>query len=114
VISRAENTVLVPDLCFVSARAIAAQGPEDGWLEPPPDLVVEVLSPSNRPGEMREKVADYVAGGCRLIWMVDPRRQCVTVHQPGMPPNLLHVQDVLDGAHVLPGFRLPLANLFVG
>lgn len=112
VLSRTEHTVRVPDISFVSvARPVSEPGPES-LLEGPPGLAVEVLSPSNRAGEMREKVDDYFAAGCPLVWVVDPRRRKVTVHRPGEQATSLSVSDVLNGDPVLPGFRLPLGQLF--
>jgi Uma2 family endonuclease len=81
-------------------------------FEGAPDLAVEVLSPSNRAGAIRDKVADYLAAGCSLVWVVDPRRRRVSVHEPGKATSFLEIPDTLDGAPVLPGFRLALVDLF--
>jgi len=114
VLSRTEHTVRGPDLSFVSAHRIAAGSMPWSLLEGAPDLAVEILSPSNRAGEIRDKVTDYLEAGCRLVWVVDARRRRVTVHEPGMQATTLQVSDALDGGLVLPGFRLPLAELFAG
>lgn len=112
VLSRTEHTVRVPDLSFISAaRPVIESGP-DSLLEGPPDLAVEVLSPSNRAGEMRVKVADYLAAGCALVWVVDPRRRLVTVHRARRHATSLLAADVLTGDPVLPGFQVPLSQLF--
>ena len=112
VLSRAEATVRGPDLSFVSAQRIAPGPLPLSLFEGAPDLAVEILSPSNREGEIRGKVADYLAAGGRLVWVVDPIRRRVTVHEPGKQATLLLASDVLDGGPVLPGFRLPLGELF--
>lgn len=114
VLNRAAATIRVPDLSFVSAQRIGRGSVPWGLLEGAPDLAVEILSPSNRAGEMREKVADYLAAGCRLVWVVDAARRRVTVHEPGEQTTSLQPPDALDGGTVLPGFRLPLAELFSG
>jgi Uma2 family endonuclease len=61
---------------------------------------------------MAAKVRDYLAGGARAVWVLDPRRRTVTVHRPGREPESLSRNDTLDGGAVLPGFRLPVAEIF--
>ena len=78
-----------------------------------PDLAIEVVSPSNSESEILRKVAIYLQGGTRLVWLVRPRQQTVTVFSPTVPEQVLTAADTLDGGEVLPGFRLPLAKLFV-
>lgn len=112
VLSREEHTLRGPDLSFVSARRIGYGVLQESMFEGAPDLAVEVLSPSNRAGEVRQKVADYLGAGCRLVWVVDPRRRRVTMHEPGKATSSLKASDTLDGAPVLPGFRLALIDLF--
>ena len=77
-----------------------------------PDLAVEVLSPSNRAGEIHAKVADYLAAGARLVWIVDPKRRSVTVHETLLVPRRLGGRDVLDGGDVLPGFAITVEAIF--
>ena len=77
-----------------------------------PNLVVEVLSPSNRPGEMARKLAAYFAGGVELVWVIDPATRSATVHAAADSAVLLAEAGTLDGGAVLPGFALPLAALF--
>ena len=114
VLSRTEATVRGPDISFLARDRIQAGPWPLSLIEGAPDLAVEILSPSNRAGEIAEKVADYLAAGCRLVWVVDARRRQVTVHEPGKQATSLQVSDALDGGPVLPGFRLPLAQLFAG
>ena len=77
-----------------------------------PDLAVEVLSPSNRLRDVREKVADLLAAGTRLVWVVDPRRKKVTAYRALLAPRALEEADRLDGEDVVPGFSLPVSALF--
>jgi len=114
VLSRTEHTLRGPDLSFVSAGRGGSGVLPEGAFQGAPDLAVEVLSPSNRAGEIREKVADYLGAGCSLVWVVDPRRRRVSVHEPGKATSFLEVPATLDGAPVLPGFRLTLVELFGG
>ena len=111
ILSRDPDTVLGPDLSFVRAERLPPLA-EEGFFEGPPDLAVEVLSPSNTATEVARKVALYLEAGCPLVWVVDGPRRHVHVHRPGRPPRTLGIGDALDGADVLPGFTLPLAELF--
>ena len=76
VLSRDPNTVRAPDVAFVrTGREIG-----DGFIEGAPDLAVEVLSPGDRPGSVREKVAEWLDAGTEAVWVVDPRARTVTIH----------------------------------
>jgi Uma2 family endonuclease len=78
-----------------------------------PDLAVEVLSKSNTPTEMRRKLREYFLAGVRLVWMIDPRKRQADVYtSPDAPAATLDQSQALDGGEVLPGFTLPLADLF--
>lgn len=111
ILARDPDTVRGPDIGFVSAERIPADGFE-GFVPLAPDLAVEVLSPDDRPGAMREKIGHYLVAGTRLVWVVDPIRRSVTVHAAGEPPHTIHEGDVLDGGEVVPGFRYEIARLF--
>ncbi|MBC8117685.1 MAG: Uma2 family endonuclease, partial [Candidatus Saccharimonas sp.] len=76
------------------------------------DLAVEVLSESNTYGEMQLKLADYFAASVRLVWIVDPELRTVEVHADPGQMTLLRQDDTLDGGAVLPGFVVPLKDLF--
>jgi Uma2 family endonuclease len=110
-ISRDPDTVRAPDVAFVAADRVAMQ-PAKGFLEGAPDLAVEVLSPSDRPAEVVAKVQDWLQAGCRCVWVVDPQTQTVSVHQPNRPAVVLGVEGQLAGQDVLPGFMLPVADVF--
>jgi Uma2 family endonuclease len=77
----------------------------------PPELVVEVLSPGDRPGEVLAKVADWLNGGARLVWIVDPERRLGRVHRQDGSVTLLAESETLDGEDVVPGFSCPLATI---
>ena len=109
---RDPDTVLAPDVAYVRQERLPPPGQRAGFPDLAPDLVVEVLSPSNTPAEVARKVAIYLAAGTELVWVVDRPRQSVTVHRAGRPQRTLGLGDVLEGEDVLPGFGLPLAELF--
>ncbi|MGH2532874.1 MAG: Uma2 family endonuclease [Thermomicrobiales bacterium] len=106
------QTVLVPDVAFVRWERLPDGAPPKRYIPVPPDLAVEVRSPSDRPGEISQKLALYQRAGVPLVWWVDPARRAVTVHRLGHPVVDLHQGDELDGADILPGFRLPVADIF--
>lgn len=108
---RKPDTVRGPDIAFSSNQRLQRY-PEDGFLNAAPDLCIEVLSPSNRAAGIQQKVLEYLAGGARLIWIIDPKRKQVRVYRSPTDIRLLGPDDVLEGEAVLPGFALPLARLF--
>ncbi len=104
--------VRAPDIGFVAAaRAVpAGRGP----VPIPPDLTVEVISPSDMLVKVAAKVQAYLEAGVRLIWVVNPRNRTVRVYRQGMDGYAtLSASDHLDGEDVVPGFSLPIASLFV-
>jgi Uma2 family endonuclease len=105
-------TVRGPDVSFVARERIPADGLPDGFLRLAPDLAVEVISSSNRAAGLAEKVNEYLRAGVRRVWVVDPRRRTVTEHARGADVRVLGGADVLDGGDVVPGFRIPVGDLF--
>ncbi|MBA3416853.1 MAG: Uma2 family endonuclease [Chloroflexia bacterium] len=112
VLDRRPDIVLAPDLAFVRADRLPPMADRTSYAEMSPDLAIEVLSPSNRAQEMLDKVLLYLEAGTRLVWIFDPNREAVTVHTPDRVARTLLVGDTLDGGDVLPGFSLPVAELF--
>lgn len=105
--------IRIPDISFVSwARLAGGRLPRDPIAAFAPDLAVEVLSPSNTRQEMERKLRDYFAAGVQLVWYVDPPSRTLTVYTAPDQSRLLHETDTLDGGSVLPGFTLPLQQLF--
>jgi len=105
------DTVRAPDVAFVHRDRLPESSPA-GYAPFAPDLVVEVLSPDDRPGEVLAKVADWLSAGCRLVWVVDPVRRTARVYRADGTESLLTDRDALDGEEVLPGFACPLASMF--
>ena len=108
---RDPDTVLAPDVSVVT-RSVAANAPARGFAEAVPVLAAEVLSPDDSPREIARKVDIYHGAGVALVWVVDPARRTVAVHQPGREPQVFGGDDMLDGGEVLPGFAMPLDRLF--
>jgi Uma2 family endonuclease len=106
------DTVRAPDVSFVRADRLPPRSEWTGYLRLPPDLVVEVISPHDRASDISEKVAEYLAAGVKAIWVIEPRLQTVTIYEAGQHPRLLAVGDVLEGGDIVPGFQMPVADLF--
>lgn len=106
------QTVVVPDLSFVRWERLPGRAIPDGYIPVPPDLAVEVMSPSDEPANIAKKRELYRRAGVALVWWVDPARRTVAVYRGGEFVAELGVGDILDGGDVLPGFRLPVADIF--
>jgi Uma2 family endonuclease len=105
--------VRIPDVAFASwDRFPERKIPVEPIPSLAPDLVVEVLSESNTPAEMKRKRGEYFTHGVRMIWEVDPEPRTVTVYTPDGAVVLLDAAQTLDGGAVLPGFTLNLSELF--
>ena len=100
----------MPDVGFVSISR-QPQPSHDTWNPTVLDLAVEVVSPTDRPKNIIDKVANYLAAGT-VVWMVYPDEKQIKVYEPGQPVKTYTVKDVLDGGRVLPGFELSLKDLF--
>jgi Uma2 family endonuclease len=103
-----------PDVSFISWSQI----PDRGTRRAPvpdlyPDLAVEFLSPSNTRREMARKRKEYFLAGTRLVWQVNPRTRTVDVYTAPDEFTTLTEADTLDGGDVLPGFTVPVRNIFV-
>ena len=112
VLARNPDVVLAPDAAFVRAERLPPWEERAGFLQLAPDVAVEIVSPSDRMTQVRRKIAKYLEHGMPLVFMVEPRRRTVTAFRPGREPRVYREDDVLDGDDVLPGFRLPVADLF--
>lgn len=104
--------MLAPDLAFVRGERLPPREQWQGFLRLAPDLAVEILSPNDRAGYVTDKVMAYLDAGTQLVWLVDPRRHLVTVYTADRLARLLRSGESLDGGAVLPGFALPLDELF--
>lgn len=106
------TTVRVPDAAFVRAERAPQGKARKSFPRLAPDLIVEVLSPSDSTSEVVAKLEMYQEAGVLLIWLVDPDKLTVTVLASGKPTEILGPEDTLDGGEVLPEFRVPVAEIF--
>jgi Uma2 family endonuclease len=100
----------MPDVGFISKQR-QPQTPHGPFIPNNPDLAVEVISPTDKPKDVRTKTANYVATGT-VVWLVDPDVQEIEVHIPGRLVKTYHVDETLEGGDVLPGFKLILRDIF--
>ena len=121
-----EGVILGPVGCILSDRPATVRGPdiavllerrsEEGepgnWIRGAPDVAIEILSPSNRPGEMREKIRDYFEADALRVWIVDPKTRTVTIHQTDGSKKIFQEGDLLEDPDVLPGFAVGVEELF--
>ncbi len=105
ILRRDPDRVRAPDVSFLRADRIPESGLPDGYIDGPPDLAVEVISPSDTLYEVDDKIAQFLAAGTRLAWVLNPRRRTVAVHAPGAPVHVLGEGDTIDAGDVVPGFR---------
>jgi Uma2 family endonuclease len=104
------DTVRGPDVSFVRHERVPDPIPR-GYARFAPDLAVEVLSPDDRPGEILEKVADYLNAGTQLVWIIDPDRRQAHVYRGDGTISLINEGEMLGGEDVLPGFACRLAEV---
>lgn len=105
-IGRNPDTVLGPDVAFVRSERVVKTRK---FFEGPPDLAVEVVSPGDSYTEVEEKAADWLRAGTLAVIVVDPVRQSVRIHRAG---EIVDVADAISVDDVVPGWRLPLAEIF--
>jgi Uma2 family endonuclease len=108
-----EGLVRMPDLSFVSWKKLPRKEyPATPIADVVPDLAAEILSEGNTRGEMQRKRKEYFLAGVELVWEIDPFKRTVAIYTSPDDVTTLTESDTLDGGAVLPGFSLPLKELF--
>lgn len=105
------DTVRAPDVAFLRAERFPPGGVK-GFFQGPPDLAVEVVSPSDRASEVAAKVQDWLRAGCSMVWVVDPEKRTVSVHRPRDAVAVLTTSDTLTGGDLLPEFSMQVLAIF--
>jgi Uma2 family endonuclease len=105
-------TVRAPDGAFVSRQRLEAVGEIEGYWPGAPDVAVEVISPSDRYTDVEDKVVEWLEAGGRMVIVVNPRQRSVTVYHSCTNMSRLTEEDVLDGGDVVPGWQLPIKEVF--
>ncbi len=112
ILHRRPDIVRIPDGSFVAREHIPDGDLPKGFWEGAPDLAVEVVSPNDMADDVHDKVHEYLEMGTRLVWVLWPKTQTVTVHTVDEISRELASEDELDGGDVLPGFTVRVADLF--
>ena len=110
--ARNPDTVRAADVLFLSHERDARRVRRQGFLDVAPELTVEILSPTDRPDQVRRKLAEYFAAGVLQVWVIDPATRTVQVHDGRGEPLSLAPGAVLTGGDVLPGFELSVEDIF--
>jgi Uma2 family endonuclease len=101
----------IPDVAYISPESVLRQQ-KDAYLKGAPDLAVEVVSDSNTPAELKQRVGAYLAAGARLVWLIYPETRTIAVYEPDQNTRTLGITETLDGGDVLPGLNLPVSKIF--
>ncbi len=106
------DTVRAPDVAFIRRDRLPDGRSPLGYFHGAPDLAVEVISPNDLYTEVDEKVAEWLAHGTQIVFVVNPRRKVVAVHRPGQAVTVLGIEDTLTAEDVVPGWSLAVRDLF--
>ena len=111
-LDRGPDTVREPDLAFISAARLPLDAQVPGYAEIVPDLVVEIVSPSDRPVAVHDKAQMWLRYGVRLVWVVNPETRTIITMPADGPDRTLYEDDTLDGGAVIPNFSCPVRDVF--
>jgi Uma2 family endonuclease len=111
-IGRNPDTLRGADIAFVSKQRLVNASP-DGFLDVAPDLIVEIISPSDRWTDVMEKIDDYFAIGVSAVWIVNPKRSQISIYRSATNVSLHEAGAVISGEPELPGFTLNTSDVFL-
>ena len=106
------DTVRAADGAFIAKGRIPSDADPYGFVETPPDLVVEVVSPNDRARQVQAKIEQWIEHGVKLVWLVHPERRSITVYSSVREVQVLHEGDTLTGDPVLPDFSCSVSEIF--
>lgn len=104
------DTVRAPDVAFVRAERVP-RDPVEGYFPGPPDLAVEIRSPSDQNADVLAKISHYLATGVEVVWDVNPKTKTVTTYRQDTQ-EVFHEGDTLTEESLLSGFTVKVADLF--
>ena len=111
-LQRDPDTVRAPDAAFIAKNRLPPEGIPVGFVDTIPDLVVEVVSPNDRAGQLQAKVEQWIEHGVKVVWLVHPESRSIMVYRSLSDVHVRHEGDVLTGDPVLPDFSCPVAEIF--
>ena len=106
------DTVREVDCAYISYAKWPRGKRNPGYIQIPPDIVVEVVSSADYPPSVNDKARMWLSYGVPMAWVVNPGSRAVEVHRSGGPVVVLGEDDTLDGGAVLPGFACPVRDIF--
>ena len=106
------DTVLSPDISFVSKERVEQAGDAEGYGQGPPDLVVEVYSPGYRPGKISKRISRWFSVGTKQVWVVALKQGTVAVYRSESDVTTFSGSDYLEAPDLFPGFRISLERIF--
>ena len=112
ILRRNPDRVVGPDAAFVTKRSLPTRTSRENYLETIPELVVEVRSKNDALSGLRNKAQEYLQAGVQIVWVIDPSARTVGVYSPGASVQTLREGDTLTAKGVIPGFKVPVAELF--
>lgn len=113
-LSRAPDTVRAPDVAFLSKDRVRSLPTDETFWPGVPNLVIEVISPKDRSGEIDEKVKAWLDGGSSMVWLVNSAWGTVTVYRSITQITTLTENDELTGEDVIEGFHCRVGDIFAG
>ena len=112
ILERGPDTVREPDIAFISAERLPLTERVTGYSEVIPDIVVEIKSPSDSIAEVDDKARMWHSYGVPLVWAAYPDTRTIDVHRTDGSITTLYENDILDGGEILPGFAVPVSDVF--
>jgi Uma2 family endonuclease len=106
--------LLSPDVSLVSNQRLVGLSTFEQFFNGAPDLPIEFVSAGERKKRVERKVQLYFENGARLVWLMEMRRRQVRVYHAATDPKILTAPEMLDGEDVVPGFTIPVADIFAG
>lgn len=112
VLRKNPDTVRAPDIGFIQADRLPNGKPTQEYFPGAPDLAVEIISPHDVYAEVEDKVKEFLEAGTRIVWLINPRRKSITIFRADNSITALRTTDTLSGEDVIPGFSLPVTEVF--
>jgi len=106
------DTVLGPDIAFISKQRLKEVAEVKGYWQGPPDLAVEVYTPEYRKGKISERISQLFNAGTKQVWIVHLKHSTVTVYRSISDTTTFSGSDYLEAPDLLPGFRISLDRIF--
>jgi Uma2 family endonuclease len=112
VLWRDPDSVLTPDVLFISKKSLPLRKSREGYLETIPNLVVEVRSKNDSLKYIQRKAQQYLKAGVEIVWIADATTQTLTVHSADGEPKVYGESEVLQLPELIPDFSMPVADVF--